>query len=164
MFVNVQIKELEGKLKDQERRLSIATIADSSSTMKATPRETDKHIGGSRDKFLNEVEQHVLRSSNIMNRQTVASLNKSKRNDSLGSTGGGEVRRHRLSRNSEVENAENNNENKSRKSDGPRPVQRGATRMVKPAPTQVAQRPVNLSRPSVAQGVKDRESKKRMWA
>ncbi|PWA81113.1 di-glucose binding protein with Kinesin motor domain-containing protein [Artemisia annua] len=163
--LHLKIKELEGKLKDQERRLSITTIADSSSTMKPTPREADKHIGGSRDnKFLNEVEQHVLRSSNIMNRQTVASLNKSKRNDSLGSTGGGEVRRHRLSRNSEVENVENNNENKSRKSDGPRPVQRGAPRMVKPAPTQAAQRPVNLSRPSVAQGVKDRESKKRMWA
>lgn len=153
--MKMQIKELEEKLKQQERRLSITTIADSSSSMKLTPREEGKH------KFINEAEQHILRSSNVMNRQMVAGYNRPKRTDSLGSIGG-EVRRKRLSRNSEVENVEIN-ENKSRKSDPPKPHQRGPTRTVKPAPAPVAQRPV--SRPSnPIQAVKDRATKKRMWA
>ncbi|KAI3747557.1 hypothetical protein L6452_10049 [Arctium lappa] len=153
--LHLKIKELEKKLNDQERRMSIATIADSSSSMRSTPREECKFVG--------EAEQHILRSSNLMNRQTTASHNRSKRNDSLGSYGG-EMRRKRLSRNSEVENVDVpstfNNDNKSRKSDPPRP-HRGSTRVVKPA-APVTQRPVHFSRPT--QGVKDRENKKRMWA
>nr|GEV33602.1 hypothetical protein [Tanacetum cinerariifolium] len=62
---------LQDKIEELEKKLKV-NIADSSSSMKTTPREADKHI---------------LRSSNIMNRQTVASLNRSKRNDSLGSIG-----------------------------------------------------------------------------
>ncbi|KAI3518996.1 hypothetical protein L1887_07955 [Cichorium endivia] len=150
----LKIKVLEEKLKDQERRLSIATIADSCSSMKTAPHDEGKHVGGggSKDKFINEIDQHVLRGSNLMNRQTTASLNRSKRNDSMGSNcAGGEVRRKRVSRNSEVENV-----------DPPRVHQRGgSTRVVKPVPGPVTQRPV-LGRPS--QGVKDRESKKRVWA
>ncbi|KAI3794445.1 hypothetical protein L1987_37077 [Smallanthus sonchifolius] len=161
--LHLKIKELEEKLKEKERRMSIATIADSSSSMKSTP----KHIGGgSRDnKFINEAEPHILRGSNLMNRgQTTAGYSRSKRNDSLGSIGG-EVTRKRLSRNSEVENVDNN-PNKSRKSDPPRPHPRGGpTRVVKPAATATTQRPVHQSRPSnPPQGVKDRENKKRMWA
>ncbi|GJT16437.1 reverse transcriptase domain-containing protein, partial [Tanacetum coccineum] len=94
--LRLKIKELEGKPKDQ------VTIADSSSSMKTTPREADTHI---------------LRSSNIMNRQTVASFNRVVQPEWLNQ---------------------------------------------RPAPA--AQRPVNLRRPSVAQGVKDRESKERTWA
>ncbi|KAI3775738.1 hypothetical protein L1987_45490 [Smallanthus sonchifolius] len=131
MTLQDKIKELEEKLKEKDRRMSIATIADSSSSMKSSPREGPKHIGGSRDnKFINEVEQYVLRSSNLMNRQTAAGYNRAKR----------------LSRNSEVENVDNNG-NKSRKSDPPRPHPRGLTRLTKPAAT--AQRPVNHSRPIV---------------
>ncbi|KAK9062161.1 hypothetical protein SSX86_019347 [Deinandra increscens subsp. villosa] len=163
--LHLKIKELEEKLKEKERRMSIVTIADSSSSMKSTPR----HIAsGSRDnKFINEAEPHILRGSNLMNRgQVAAGYNRSKRNDSLGSIGG-EVTRKRLSRNSEVENGDNNNQNKSRKSDPPRPV-RGPTRMVKPAAAAAAtttQRQVHQSRPSnPTQGAKDRENKKRMWA
>lgn len=139
--------------------MSIATIADSSSSMKSTP----KHIGGSSDnRFLNEAETHILRGSNLMNRgQAMAGYNRSKRNESLGSIGG-EVTRKRLSRNSEVENVDNN-PHKSRKSDPPRPS-RGPTRMVKPAAAAAAatQRPSRPSNPT--QGVKDRENKKRVWA
>nr|XP_043632791.1 kinesin-like protein KIN-14R [Erigeron canadensis] len=161
--LHLKIKELEDKLKEQERRMSIVTIADSSSSMKSTPYEEGKNVaGGSRDnKLTGDMEQYILRSSNIMNRQTAASYNRSKRTDSLGSIGA-EVGRKRLSRNSEVENVENN-ENKSRKSDPPRPRQRVPARNIKPAPA--AQRPVPLSRPSnPSQGVKDRETKKRGWA
>ncbi|KAI3798675.1 hypothetical protein L1987_33953 [Smallanthus sonchifolius] len=163
--LHLKIKELEEKLKEKERRMSIATIADSSSSMKSTP----KYIGGgSRDnKFINEAEPHILRGSNLMNRgQTAAGYNRSKRNDSLGSIGG-EVTRKRLSRNSEVENVDNNNPNKSRKSDPPRPHPRGPTRVVKPAAstTKTTQRSAHQSRPSnPPQGVKDRENKKRVWA
>ncbi|XP_023735541.1 kinesin-like protein KIN-14R [Lactuca sativa] len=157
----LKIKVLEEKLKDQERRLSIATITDSCSSMKTTTRDEGKHVGVvSRDKFVisHEAEQHVLRGSNLMNRQTAASLNRSKRNDSLGSNCGGEVRRKRVSRNSEVENVVD-----------PQPpprVRGGSSRVVKPAPV-VAQRPVvHHGRPSSnpSQGVKDRDSKKRVWA
>ncbi|KAI7736686.1 hypothetical protein M8C21_012222, partial [Ambrosia artemisiifolia] len=158
-----KIKELEEKLNEKERRISIiSTVADSSSSMKSSPREGPKHNGGSGDnKFIKEVEQHVLRSSNLMNRQTAAGYNRSKRNESLGSIGIG-VTRKRLSRNSEVENVENN-ENKSRRSDPPRPYHKGPIKMAKPAPA--AQRPVGHSRPSdTNQGFKDRENKKRMWA
>lgn len=129
--------------------------------MKTTTRDEGKHVGVvSRDKFVisHEAEQHVLRGSNLMNRQTAASLNRSKRNDSLGSNCGGEVRRKRVSRNSEVENVVD-----------PQPpprVRGGSSRVVKPAPV-VAQRPVvHHGRPSSnpSQGVKDRDSKKRVWA
>ncbi|KAI7745306.1 hypothetical protein M8C21_017227 [Ambrosia artemisiifolia] len=157
-----KIKELEEKLKEKERRTSIATIADSSSSMKSTPR----YMGGSsRDnKYINEAEPHILKGSNIMNRGPMnAGYSRPKRNDSLGSTGG-EVTRKRLSRNSEVENVDTNHPNKSRKSDPPKP-NRAPTRMVKPAAAAAAtQRVVHQGRPSNAtQGLKDRENKKRMW-
>ncbi|KAM0021935.1 putative minus-end-directed kinesin ATPase [Helianthus debilis subsp. tardiflorus] len=161
--LHLKIKELEEKLKEKERRTSIATIADSSSSMKSTPKYV---AGGSRDnKYVNEAEPHILRGSNIMNRGPMAAgYSRPKRNDSLGSTGG-EVTRKRLSRNSEVENVDNNHPNKSRKSDPPRP-NRAPTRMVKPAAAAAAatQR-LHQGRPSNGtQGLKDRESKKRMWS
>ncbi|KAI3704390.1 hypothetical protein L1987_74608 [Smallanthus sonchifolius] len=145
--LHLKIKELEEKLKEKDRRMSIATIADSSSSMKSSPREGPKHIGGSRDKkFINEVEQYVLRSSNLMNRETAVGYNLSKR----------------LPRNSEVENVDNN-ENKSRKSDPPRPHHKGPTKMTKPAPA--SQRPVNHSRTSnQTQAFKEQDNKERVWA
>ncbi|KAD7478521.1 hypothetical protein E3N88_01657 [Mikania micrantha] len=157
--LHMKIKDLEEKLKEKERRVSIATIADSSSSMKSAP----KHIGSRDNKFVNEAEPHILRGSNLMNRGQVATgSNWSRRNDSLGSIGGG-VTRKRLSRNSEVENVDNN-QNKSRKSDPPRPY-KGTTRTVKPTAAATTQRPVHQSRPSnPTQGVKDRENKKRVWA
>ncbi|XP_071735388.1 kinesin-like protein KIN-14R [Rutidosis leptorrhynchoides] len=156
--LNLKIKELEEKLKEEhERRMSISTIADSSSCMKPTPNEENKH------QIANEAEHRILRSSNIMNRQTAASYNRSKRNDSVGSVGVSEVGKKRLSRNNDLDNIDSTKENKSRKSDPPRPHQRGPVRMVKPAP--VAQRSVHVSRPSnPSQAIKDRDSKKRMWA
>ncbi|KAJ0703765.1 putative minus-end-directed kinesin ATPase [Helianthus annuus] len=161
--LHLKIRELEEKLKEKERRTSIATIADSSSSMKSTPKYV---AGGSRDnKYVNEAEPHILRGSNIMNRGPMAAgYSRAKRNDSLGSTGG-EVTRKRLSRNSEVENVDNNHPNKSRKSDPPRP-NRAPTRMVKPAAAAAAatQR-LHQGRPSNGtQGLKDRENKKRMWS
>ncbi|KAJ0660091.1 putative minus-end-directed kinesin ATPase [Helianthus annuus] len=161
--LHLKIRELEEKLKEKERRTSIATIADSSSSMKSTPKYV---AGGSRDnKYVNEAEPHILRGSNIMNRGPMAAgYSRAKRNDSLGSTGV-EVTRKRLSRNSEVENVDNNHPNKSRKSDPPRP-NRAPTRMVKPAAAAAAatQR-LHQGRPSSGtQGLKDRENKKRMWS
>ncbi|KAM0067625.1 putative minus-end-directed kinesin ATPase [Helianthus debilis subsp. tardiflorus] len=156
-----KINELEETLKEKERRMSInSTAADSSSSMKSSSREDPKHNDGSRDnKFIKDVEQHVLRSSNLMNRQVAAGYNRSKKNDSVGSIG---VTRKRLSRNSEVENVDNN-ESQSRRSDPPRPHHQGPARMAKPVPA--SQRPDNHSRPSGPnQGFKERENKKRTWA
>ncbi|XP_076916445.1 kinesin-like protein KIN-14R [Bidens hawaiensis] len=146
--LQIKIKELEEMLKEKERRMSIVTIADSSSSMRSTPRH---NAGGSN--IMNEVEPHILRGSNIMNRGP-AGYTRLKRNDSLGSIGV-EVTRKRLSRNSEVENVDNHHPNKSRKSDPPKPkLSKGPPRMVKPAPAPA----------TGTQRAKEREAKKRVWS
>ncbi|KAJ9564701.1 hypothetical protein OSB04_000667 [Centaurea solstitialis] len=154
-----KIKELEEKIKEQERQMS----------MRSTPFE-GKHSIGSRDEYTNEAEQHILKSSNVMNRQQVSSYNRPslpKRSDSRGGGGDNETKRKRLSRNGEIENVvipltHDHNDNKGRRLDKPLP--RAPTTRVVDKPMASTRRPLAHGRTTnPTQGIKEKENKKRMW-
>ncbi|KAI3699199.1 hypothetical protein L2E82_43323 [Cichorium intybus] len=142
-----KIDELERKLKEQEH--------DSDSTLLHQKIKELEEKLKEQDELKNESEERILKSSNVMNRQRTSTYKRPslpKRNDSLG----GEIKRKRLSRNSDVENIATpstygNNENKGRKSDVPRP------------PTRMVNKPMASTPRTLPLGVKERESKKRMW-
>ncbi|XP_057492870.1 kinesin-like protein KIN-14R [Actinidia eriantha] len=157
-----KIKELEDKLSEQkQQQFSCKQSIDSTDTIRATTPLEGKNYA--RDETANDTEPHILRSSNLINRRGSQGSTSLKGNESLNG-----LRRKRLSRNSETENnsiVSNslNDDSKGRQSDPPRPFSR-LTRTVKPVTT--SQRPFahgQISR-GPAQGIKERDIKKRIWS
>ncbi|KAL4569257.1 hypothetical protein LXL04_024893 [Taraxacum kok-saghyz] len=133
-----KIDELERKLKEQEQDSDSILLHHKIKELEEKVKEKD--------------EQGILKSSNMMNRQKMSSY-KPKANDFVS----GEIKRKRLSRNSDVENVATpstygNNEKKGRKSDVPKP------------PTRMVNKPMASTPKTLPVGTKDRQSKKRMWA
>lgn len=97
-LLHFQIKELEDKIKDQEQQLA-RMVADSDATksLRSSPLESSKCP--SRDDLTNDIEQRILKSSNAINRQASQGSNLLKGKDTVQ-----QVRRKRLSTNSEAEN------------------------------------------------------------
>ncbi|KAI3451268.1 hypothetical protein Pfo_007933 [Paulownia fortunei] len=155
-----KIKELEDKVREKEKQLASTMISESAAnSLRSTPMESKRSV---RQEITNEAEHRILRSLNSINRRGSHGSVLVKENDSLH-----EVRKKRLSRNGEVEN--NSvvptpvSDNKGRHSDPPKPFPR-VSRTTKPIIT--AQRPVARSKTSrdPVQGIKERDSKKRMWS
>ncbi|KAK3022736.1 hypothetical protein RJ639_045601 [Escallonia herrerae] len=155
-LLHQKIKELEEKVREQGEHLACSLLVGST-TSRSTPPE-GKRLA--RDSFVSGSEHFVLRSSNSTNRQTSQGATLLKGNETLH-----DIRRKRLSRNSETENFTPNslNDIKGRQSDPPKPFAR-VMRTVRPVTT--SQRPVTTSRTSTvtAQGNKERENKKQMWS
>lgn len=160
----LQIKELEDKLREQELIASTMSSASTTNPLKSTPVENKLSV---REIMTNEAEHRILRSLNLANRRGSHGSGPVKANESLH-----EVRKKRLSRTSEVENnsgvppSVSDHTYKGRRSDPPK-LAAGLSRTTKPSIT--GQRPVvapaariKTSRDPV-QGVKERDSKKRMW-
>ncbi|KAL9160716.1 hypothetical protein ABFS82_08G218700 [Erythranthe guttata] len=166
-----QEKQLEDKVRDQEKQLT----AETPFSLKSTPVEESKQ-SLKEESITNDSEHRVLRSlSHQINRrgsQISSHTVVVKESESLQ-----EIRKKRLSRNSEVENNSsvvvsdnnnNNNNNKIRHSDPPRPVSRVPRATAKPvvAPQRPVAGPVARTKTSrdPVQAVKERDSKKRMWS
>lgn len=139
-------------------------ISESANPLKSTPLENKVPV---REEMTNGAEHRILRSLNLSNRRgSHGSAAVKENNDHLP-----EVRKKRLSRNSEVENnggvppPVSDHPSKSRRSDPPRPATAGVSRATKPSIT--GQRPTPVTRVKTTrdavQGIKERDSKKRMW-
>ncbi|GER34517.1 kinesin-4 [Striga asiatica] len=160
-----KIKELEEKLREQEKQIAASKAISEpvANTIKSsTPMENNKQ--SNKDETPNEHEHRILRSLNTVNRRgSQGSSALPKENEAPLH----ESRRKRLSRNGEVENTSIyptplSDNSKGRHSDPPKHVPR-VSRMAKPVTG--AQKPVARSKTSrdPVQGVKERDSKKRMW-
>ncbi|XP_057783910.1 kinesin-like protein KIN-14R [Salvia miltiorrhiza] len=156
-----KIKELEDKLREQEQQLASRMISESANQLNSTPVDNKLPV---REEMTNEAEHRILRSLNLANRRGSNGSAPVKENGHFH-----EVKKKRLSRNSEVENngvppPVSDHAYKSRRSDPPRPAAAaGASRATKPSVT--VQRPVarvKTTRDAV-QGIKERDSKKRIW-
>lgn len=155
----MQIKELEEKLREQEQQLAAAKmVSESTNPLKSTPSENK--VPPVREEMTNEAEHRILRSLNLANRRASHGSAPVKE----------EVRKKRLSRNSEVENngggvppSGSDHAYKIRRSDPPKPAAGGVSRATKTSitgPRPVAR--VKTTRDPVP-GIKERDSKKRMW-
>ncbi|KAL2241101.1 UNVERIFIED_CONTAM: Kinesin-like protein KIN-14R [Sesamum indicum] len=156
-----KIKELEDKVREQEKQLASTMTSESAISLRSsTPNESKQMV---RDETANEAEHRILRSLNPVNRRGSQGSVPVKEYDSLN-----EVRKKRLSRNSEVENncvvPTPASDNKCRHSDPPKPIPR-VLKTTKPVAT-ATQRPVIRSKTSrdPILGTKERDSKKRMWS
>ncbi|KAL0449513.1 UNVERIFIED_CONTAM: Kinesin-like protein KIN-14R [Sesamum latifolium] len=156
-----KIKELEDKVREQEKQLTSTMTSESAIPLRSsTPNESKQTV---REETANEAEHRVLRSLNSVNRRGSQGSVLVKEYDSLN-----EGRRKRLSRNSEVENngvvPTPASDNKCRHSDPPKPVPR-VLKTTKPVAT-ATQRPIVRSKTSrdPVLGIKERDSKKRMWS
>lgn len=146
-------------MREQEKQQSkCVPTQDLTEKSKCTPNRSSYM----RDEFLSESESHVLRTSNLMNRQAIPGSNLlNKESDSVY-----KVRRKRESRGGETENKATEVsswvDKKIRKSEPPpKPMGRTTTRGTKP-PSMVAD-PRRINRDQV-QGVKERDIKKRIWS
>ncbi|XP_059644265.1 kinesin-like protein KIN-14R [Cornus florida] len=162
-LLNLKIKELEDTVKELEQQLECNRTVDSiasTRTTATTPLESKCHHV--RDEITNGAEHNILRNSNSINHRMSQGSNLLKGNDSLHN-----VRRKRLSKNSETENISTsslNDSKGSRQSDPPKPFSR-ITRTAKPLTN--AQRPSsahNKTSRDQVQGIKERDSKKRIWS
>ncbi|KAL0379030.1 UNVERIFIED_CONTAM: Kinesin-like protein KIN-14R [Sesamum radiatum] len=156
-----KIKELEDKVREQEKQLASTMTSGSAIPLRSsTPNESKQAV---RDETANDAEHRILRSLNSVNRRGSQGSVPVKEYDSLN-----EVRKKRLSRNSEVENngvvPTPASDNKCRHSDPPKPIPR-VLKTTKPVAT-ATQRPAIRSKTSrdPVQGIKERDSKKRMWS
>lgn len=158
-----KIKELEDLVREQEQQLASTMTSESTNPLKSTPMENKLSV---REEMTNEAEHRILRSLNLANRRGSHGSAAVKENDSLH-----EVRKKRLSRNSEVENnsgvppSVSDHTYKGRRSDPPKPAA-GVSRTTKPSITgQRAVAPVGRIKTSrdPVQGIKERDSKKRIW-
>ncbi|PIN20753.1 Kinesin (KAR3 subfamily) [Handroanthus impetiginosus] len=157
-----KIKELEDKVREQEKQLASTIISEYVNSSRSTPTESKR---SAREEITNEAEHRILRSLNTINRRVSQGSVLAKENDSLH-----EVRRKRLSRNGEVENNSTVavptpvSDNKGRHSDPPKPV----PRISRTKAITTAQRPVVAPRNKTSrdpmQGIKERDTKKRMWS
>lgn len=156
-IIPMQIKELEDKMQEQEKQLSVSStiIKESPIPLKCTPSES-KQIA--REEIINESEHRILRSLNQANRRGSQVVPTARETESVI-----EIRKKRLSRNSEIEN-NGLSDTRSRQSDPPKPFPRVARTTTKPVVT--AQKPVARTKTSrdPVPGIKERDSKKRMWS
>lgn len=118
---------------------------------------------------MNESEHRILRSSNSLNRRTSQNYSALSKDDSLPV-----VRRKRLSRNGDIENNAANlpavpppplSDKRGRQSDPLIPPSNRISKTTK-KPVMAAQRPTvihNKTSRDTVQGIKERETKKRMW-
>ncbi|CAK9156008.1 unnamed protein product [Ilex paraguariensis] len=153
-----KINELEDKFRVQEQQLACTLVSDSANSLRSTPTEDKRCV---RDETMNEADRYILRSSNSTNRQMSRGSNLLKGNDFRH-----DIRRKRLSRNSETENiilSSSLNEKKARQSDPPKPFPR-VTKTANPA-TNAPRRLTHIrTNRDPAQGVKEMDSKKRIWS
>ncbi|PIN15034.1 hypothetical protein CDL12_12326 [Handroanthus impetiginosus] len=157
-----KIKELEDKVRELEKQLASTIISEYVNSSRSTPTESKR---SAREEKTNEAEHRILRSLNTVNRRVSQGSVLVKENDSLH-----EVRKKRLSRNGEVENNSTVavptpvSDNKGRHSDPPKPV----PRISRTKAITTAQRPVVAPRNKTSrdpmQGIKERDTKKRMWS
>ncbi|KAL8472256.1 hypothetical protein ACS0TY_029466 [Phlomoides rotata] len=152
-----EIKELKDQLREQEQQVALAIVSEPTNQSRPhTPMESKQSM---REETAINTEHRVLRSLNSVNRRGSQGSVSVKENNP--------PRRKRLSRSGEVENNSaaptSVNDYRVRRSDPPKPAP-GVSRTTKP--TVPGQRPVarvKMSRDPV-QGVKERDSKKRMWS
>lgn len=145
----------------RERELHLPCTHDYVDATRATPAEA-KTIMHARDEIMSDVEAHILRSSNSVNRPMSQGSNR-------GNNSNSKTRRKREFKSG---NAENNNvllpasfnDNKARKSDPPKTAR--VVRITKPATNAVAQGPLTHKRNTrdQVQGVKERDAKKKIWS
>lgn len=157
-----QIKELEQKLKDQERQLELRILQplDFVEVAGASPIVERPPL---RDETMSEVDPFILRSSNSSNRMSHGSTLSRRSEVPI------DMRRKRGFRSGEAENQMPApvpfHDKKIRKSDPPRPfsrVTKTTTRPVgAPAPPQ---RPVPHSRVTREKETKEKITKKRIWS
>nr|XP_033511856.1 kinesin-like protein KIN-14R isoform X1 [Nicotiana tomentosiformis] len=94
ILLRQKIKELEDKIKEKEQQLACVPVIDSdANSLRSIPLESKE------ENLTSEIEQRILRSSNSLNRQACQQPNLLKGKDSVQ-----QVRRKRLSTNSETEN------------------------------------------------------------
>lgn len=169
----LQIKELEDKLREQEQQPVREEMTNETehrilgSLSVANRRGSHPSAMAKENDNLHEVRRKRLSRNSEVGVPPPVSDHHTKENDNLH-----EVRRKRLSRNSEVENngavpplVSDHRGYKSRRSDPPKPAAAGVSRATKPSIA--VQRPVarvKTTRDAAAvQGVKEKDSKKRMW-
>lgn len=159
-----QMKELEEKYKEREQQWQQTHRNVEAVKAAATPEIVRSRVD---DECQNEIDARILRSSNSVNRQTNQSSALLKGNDSTQ-----QMRNKRQFRSNEVENhyampMTSLHERKiTRKSDPPRIVRTG--RLTTKPPIVASQAPLSHKRASTsrdqAQGVKERDSKKKIWS
>ncbi|KAM3283226.1 kinesin-like protein KIN-14R [Capsicum chacoense] len=96
ILLRQKIKELEDKIKEQEQQLECMVTDSDAKSIRSTPLISRC---SSRDDLTSDIEQRILKSSNALNRQAIQGSNLPKGKDSVQ-----QVRRKRLSTNSEAEN------------------------------------------------------------
>ncbi|KAK0603410.1 hypothetical protein LWI29_004680 [Acer saccharum] len=154
-----QIKELEQKLKEQEQQLQSRLSHDFVDLIRATPNEGKSCIKD--DEVMSDIDIRILRSSNRpMSQGSVLPKGK----DYLHPT-----RKKRESRSGETENTTNIAsaslyDNKKRKSDPPKVAR--VIRTAKPVTTTIQGPSTNkrLIRDQAVLGIKERDSKKKIWS
>ncbi|XP_047959009.1 kinesin-like protein KIN-14R [Salvia hispanica] len=190
-----KVKELERKLTEREENAECLSLRQTIKELEDKLREKEQQPV--KEEMTNETEHRILRSLSLANRRGSHGSAMAKENDNLhevrrkrlsrNSEVGvtppvsdhhakendnlHEVRRKRLSRNSEVENngavpppVSDHRVYKSRRSDPPKPAAAGVSRVTKPSIA--VQRPVarvKTTRDAAVQGIKEKDSKKRMW-
>ncbi|KDP29798.1 hypothetical protein JCGZ_18733 [Jatropha curcas] len=159
LLLQQKIKELEEKLREQDKQIQYMQAHDFPSTIKATPHEAK--ICARDDEFLSDIESHILRSSNSINRPLShgSTLPRGNANDNLY-----EIRKKRQSRSAEIEN-NMIHDNRGRKSDPPK-IARVMRPTAKPI-TAAAQGPLThkrVVRDQQGQGIREREAKKKIWS
>jgi kinesin family protein C2/C3 len=160
-----QMKELEEKYKEREQQWKQTHCYVEAVKMAATP-----DIGKSRtsDECPNEIETRILCSSNSVNRQISQDSVLIKGNDS-----NHQIRNKRHLRSNEIENhfllpsSSLRDRKITRKSDPPPKISRIGKITTKPTAV-ASQAPLSHKRASTsrdqAQGVKERDSKKKIWS
>ncbi|XP_049380688.1 kinesin-like protein KIN-14R [Solanum stenotomum] len=98
ILLRQKIKELEDKIKEQEQQLA-RMVADSDATKSSRSSPLESSKCSSRDDLTSDIEQRILKNSNAINRQASQGSNLLKGKDTVQ-----QVRRKRLSTNSEAEN------------------------------------------------------------
>ncbi|KAK4844077.1 hypothetical protein QYF36_016189 [Acer negundo] len=153
-----QIKELEHKLKEQEQQLQSRLSRDFADLIRATPNEGKSCIKD--DEVMSDIDLRILRSSNRpMSQGSVLPKGK----DYLHPT-----RKKRESRSGETENTNIASaslyDNKKRKSDPPKVAR--VIRTAKPVTTTIQGPSTNkrLIRDQAVLGIKERDSKKKIWS
>lgn len=149
-----QIKELEDKLREQERQLQCRLSNDFAELIRATPREEAKTCPKD-DEVMSDIDLRILRSSNSVNRPMSQGSILPKGKDYIHQT-----RKKRESRSGE--NSNNVYENKKMKPDPPKVAAR-VIRTTKPVSTDsTATTARRTSRDHQVQGIKD--NKKKIWS
>ncbi|KAH9664284.1 kinesin-like protein KIN-14R [Citrus sinensis] len=162
LMLRQKIKELEDKLKEQEQQFQCRLSRDFADLIKYTPNEVKTSKGD--DEVMSDIDLRILRSSNSVNRPMS--------HGSILPRGNGHQHETRKKRDSRSGETENNNilksssyENKKRKSDPPRVAATRVMRTAKPVTATIQGPSVHkrINRDQV-QGIKERDTKKKIWS